>query len=176
MILSYSADAGGQVQLQMLLQELPIACPCGMRHFHRHGGYWRSIAQVWVQRLICVLCRATISLVPDSCVPFKHHPTEVISKGIDGQMQGRSARECQNDVHPSTASRWLQEFAKHASILATEGASRLNIPPVSGSPQQIYQHLFRAFLSGLITDFFSNLQVLLSRKRPAIGIFRVLMP
>jgi len=167
MVLSYPAEAGDQVR--------PVPCRCGGQHFHRHGSYWRKIAQAWVQRFICTMCAVTTSMVPDNCVPYKHHPTELINDTVHGLLHGRSGRDYQCEVHHSTACRWRQEFSSHASVLATEGAQRLGMAPISGSPQHIYQQLRGQFSALGANGFFRALQVRLCSQRPGIGIFRVLI-
>lgn len=166
MILSYPADAGGQAR--------PSKCRCGGRHFHRHGRYQRVITRKWVQRFICTVCGVTTSMIPNSCVPYKHHPTKLINEVIHGLFHGQSGRDYQCEVDRSTCYRWRQDFSNYAPVLSTEGALRLGINAMAGSAKQIYQHFFRHFKAKPGDDIFSILQVQLCAKLPAIGIFRPL--
>ena len=71
---------------------------------------------------------------------------------------------------PSLAVRVL-----HASVLATEGAERLGIKAFSGPPKRIYKQLREQFPKQPESNFFSDLQVKLCAKLPALGLFRVLI-
>ncbi len=166
MILSYPADAGDQVR--------PPSCACGGRHFHGHGKFRRVIAQEWVQRFICRICGVTVSMIPNSCVPYKHHPTKLINLVVHGLFHGRSARDYQCEVDCSTAYRWRQDFSNYAPVLSTEGALRLGINAVVGTAKHLYQQLSNHFQAAPGNDFFRVLQVRLCAKLPAIGIFRPL--
>jgi transposase-like protein len=156
----------------------PSACCCGGQHFHRHGRYRRIVAQEWVLRFICVACRATLSLLPGSCVPFKHHPSKVIRPVLTGMLlEGRSGRYFEREqalgIHGSTAYRWAGEFRRHASVLGTEGALRLGLEPVRGHARAVYARLTGAF-GGPWSACLGALQAALSRRFPGLGIFRPL--
>ena len=168
MVLSCTADSQNPNR--------PPFCRCGNHRFHGHGSYWRIIAQVLVQRFICLACKNTVSMIPSNCVPYKHHPVSVINPTLDGMiLQGRSGRyyECElaEGIHGSTAYRWRQEFFQHSSVLATEGSQRLGLTPLSGSGQSIYQKL-KAHFARFEDQFLKPFQVLLCSKSPPIGIFR----
>ena len=154
----------------------PPFCRCGNLRFHGHGNYWRIVAQVLVQRFICLACKVTVSMIPSSCVPYKHHPVSVINPTLDGMiLQGQSGRyyECKLalGIDGSTAYRWRQEFYQNSSILATEGSQRLGLQPLSGTGQSTYQK-FKAHFSHFKDQFFTPFQVLLCSNSPPIGIFR----
>lgn len=164
MVLSYSA-AG-------IEQGRPSKCVCHNSRFHRHGSYWRKGARVWVYRFICCVCRVTVSLVPSCCVPFKHHPVELISRNLSGVLvNGRSCRaqeRAKSDVVHSTISRWVHEFVMQSGVLATEGMERLGMEPFSGSARSLFQDLFSRF--GEV--FLDAVQPLWCRVYPGLGIFR----
>ena len=166
MIQSYPADAGDQVR--------PANCRCGGLHFYGHGSYLRVVAQQWVPRFLCTMCGVTVSMIPNSCVPYKHHPTKLIHQVIHGLLHGRSGRDYQHEIAHSTAYRWRQDFSNYASALSTEGALRLGIDAIAGSVKHIYQQLGRHFQAEPDEDFFSVLQLRLCAQLPAIGIFRPL--
>jgi len=167
MIISYPTNAGGQIR--------PTVCRCGKRHFHSHGSYQRKITHEWILRFICTICRHTVSMVPNTCVPFKHHPTTLIGKAVHGLLHGQSAQAYRNEIDRATAYRWVAGFRSHASVLATEGARRLGIPPLSGSLTKIHQGLSNYFSEDASTGFFRALQVHLCHRHPPIGIFRTLI-
>lgn len=166
MIQSYPVDAGDQVR--------PTNCRCGGQHFHGHGSYLRGIAQQCVSRFICTMCGITVSMIPNNCVPYKHHPTKLINQVVHGLFHGRSPRDYQCEIDYSTAYRWRQDFSNYAPVLSTEGALRLGINAVAGSAKHIYQRLSKHFEAEPGNDFFRVLQVRLCAKLPAIGIFRPL--
>ena len=168
MVLSYQGMDGDQVR--------PEVCRCGQKNFHGHGSYWRLVAQEWVLRFLCTCCGRTVSLVPASCVPYKHHRTELINRSVHALLNGDASK---GDFHTagiafSTGRRWLAEFCVHASVLATEGAERLGIMALSGPPKRIYEQLHGQFPRQPATSFFSSLQVRLCAKLPALGVFRSL--
>ena len=166
MVLSYSA--------QGIEQGRPGKCVCQSTRFHRHGSYRRTIAGVWVFRFICCMCGVTVSLVPSCCVPYKHHPVELISEGLSRVLgKGLSARAqvvLRGDlvVHHSTISRWVHEFVMQAGVLATEGMLRLGMEPFSGSARLLFKHLFSRFGEA----FMEVVQPLWCRAYPGLGVFR----
>ena len=79
-------------------------------------------------------------------MPHKHHPVSTIEPALDGRLtQSKSGPELERElwVCRSTIYGWVKEFSGHLSVLATEGARRLGIKPLSGSIKQIYQGLKR---------------------------------
>lgn len=168
MVLSYDPVSGNLVR--------PPFCRCGKRHFHIHSYYRRIIAQVLITRFLCVACKHTISMIPNHCVPYKHHPVSVINPPLDNMMlNDQSTKDCESemppDIHRSTAYRWHQEFCQFSSILATEGARRLGIASISGTAKTVYQTI-QAHFSTLQNQFFTAFQVALCRQPPPIGVFR----
>jgi hypothetical protein len=156
----------------------PSRCRCGQRRFHRHGSYLRVVARAVVERFICPLCGLTVSMVPSSCVPFKHHPVRVINPVLEGMLlQGRSGRHYEREdpagIAGSTACRWRREFAVHAPTLATEGAGRVGVGPVAGRARDVYGRLKERF-AGHGEGFFMPLQVALCGRFPPLGVFRTL--
>jgi len=167
-MLSYLEVVGKQVR--------PNVCRCGQKDFHQHGSYWRLVAQEWVLRFLCTHCRRTTSLIPASCVPYKHHRTELINTVVHDLLNGTSKKGFHSmGIALSTGRRWLSEFCMHASVLATEGAERLGVKTFSGSPKRIYEQLSKQFPEQSESNFFSDLQVKLCAKLPALGIFRSLI-
>ena len=167
MVLSYDAVTENLVR--------PPFCRCGNHHFHVHSYYWRVIAQVLIQRFICLACKHTVSMIPNHCVPYKHHPVSVINPSLDSMiLNDRSCKpqsEIAKDIHRSTPYRWCQEFSQFCSILATEGAKRLGMASISGTGSTIYQTI-KAHFSNLGCNFFTTFQVILCSQPPPIGVFR----
>ncbi len=168
MVLSYDSVSGNS--------DRPPFCRCGNRHFHVHSYYWRKIARKLIKRFICLACRHTVSMIPNSCVPYKHHPVSVINPTLDDMMLNDRSGKNHNpamppDIHPSTAYRWCREFSQFSSVLATEGAKQLGIKPITGTAHNIYQTL-KTHFSGLQNRFFTAFQVILCRQPPPIGVFR----
>ena len=168
MVLSYDSVSGIPVR--------PPFCSCGKNHFHIHSYYRRIIAQVLIQRFICLSCKKTISMIPNHCVPYKHHPVSVINPAIDRVILNESSKkppepEISSGIHRSTAFRWCREFSQFCSVLATEGAKRLGIASISGTDSSIYQEI-KSHFSKSATNFFTAFQVVLCSHPPPIGIFR----
>ena len=168
MVLSYDAVSGNPVR--------PPFCRCGKNHFHIHSYYRRIIAQVLIQRFICLSCKKTISMIPSHCVPYKHHPVSVINPAIDRVILNESSNkshkpEISSGIHRSTPLRWCREFSQFCSILATEGARRLGIASISGSDRSIYQTL-KSYFSKLRSNFLTDFQVILCSQPPPLGVFR----
>ncbi len=168
MVLSYDAVRENPVR--------PPFCRCGSRRFHIHSYYWRTVAQVLIQRFICSGCRHTVSMIPNHCVPYKHHPVSVINPTIDHMILNERSDtsfepELSADIHRSTPYRWYREFCQFSSILATEGARRVGMPSISGTHRGIYQKI-KAHFSEPGTHFFTAFQVVLCSRFPPIGVFR----
>ena len=168
MVISYDAVS--------VIPVRPSFCRCGKKHFHIHSYYRRIIAQVLIQRFICLACKKTISMIPNHCVPYKHHPVSVINPAMDRVILNKSCSksdeaEIRSGIHRSTPLRWYREFSQFCSVLATEGAKRLGIASISGTDSTIYQKI-KAHFSKSSTNFFTALQVALCSRPPPIGIFR----
>ena len=168
MLISYPAEYPEQAQ--------PQECACNNRKFHGHGKYWRIIARQWIYQFMCTLCHKHVSMVPSTCIPYKHHPASDIQAALDNVLKhGCSAYdlECQRlGVHASCIYRWVKEFSCHSGVLATEGARRLKIKPFSGSFKQVYQRLSSLFCSD---KWLISLQPALCTYLPPLGIFRPLI-
>jgi hypothetical protein len=100
MVLSYDSLSGNLVR--------PPFCRCGNQHFRSHGYYWRCIAQVLIERFICLVCKRTVSMIPNTCVPYKHYPVSVINPTLDmmlDEQPGNDGKlELPPEIHRSTAS------------------------------------------------------------------------
>ena len=168
MVISYPEESPEQAR--------PRQCLCKNRKFHCKGKYWRIIACAWIYQFVCTACRKHISMVPSTCVPYKHHLACDIQAALDNVFKrGCSAYdlECQRlGVHASCIYRWIKEFSSHSSVLATEGARRLRIMPVSGSFKQVYQRLSKHYSSD---KWLIKLQPVLCTLLPPLGIFRTLI-
>ena len=168
MLISYPADCPEQAH--------PHKCMCKNRRFHRNGRYWRIVAREWIYHFICIACGKHVSMVPSTCVPYKHHPASTIQFALDSVLNhGRSGHdlECEGlGVHGSCVYRWVKEFFCHIGVLATEGAKRLRVNPFSGSPKKIYQELKRHYPSD---KWLIKLQPALCIHLPPLGIFRPLI-
>jgi hypothetical protein len=168
MLISYPADRPEQAS--------PRECVCRNRKFHRNGRYYRIIASEWVYHFICTACGIHISMVPSTCVPYKHHPASVIQFALDNVLEhGRSGYDLEREglgVHGSCVYRWVKEFSCHIAVLATEGARRLRLKPFSGSVTQTYQKLRQFHPVG---QWLRKIQPSLCTHLPPLGIFRPLI-
>lgn len=167
MILSSRGDGSG-----------PAICRCKNRAFHVHGNYFRTIARVVVYRFRCTACLLTISMLPNTCVPYKQYPVTIMNPVLEGMfLHDRSGRYYErtdpHGIHASTAHRWRNEFEQHSSTLATEAAHRIKIATLLGTGAGVYRQLKQHF-ANQCADFFRPLQLALCRKYPPLGIFRIL--
>ena len=167
MIITHSADS--------IKQARPTKCACKKSRFQRHSSYWRKIAREWTFRFICRLCKTFVTIIPSSFVPYKHHPVSTIESALDSMVrQGRSGAVIEREVgvHRITIHHWVKEFAGHCSVLATEGARRLGMAPLSGSFKRVYRTFKQHYMGG---QFFCRFQADLCRDFPPLGIFRPLI-
>jgi hypothetical protein len=106
-------------------RDRPVACVCGKGRFHRHGSYWRRIAEVLVMRFICVGCGVTVSMVPSHCVAYEDYPAATINPVLTsmlGRLRARRGGCMHAVVDLNTGYRWRREFIAHAGKLPTDGA------------------------------------------------------
>ena len=168
MLISYPADRPEQAR--------PHECACRNRRFHSNGRYFRVIAGEWIYHFLCTTCGKHISMVPSTCVPYKHHPASTIQFALDSVLEhGHSGFDLEREglgVHASSIYRWVKEFFCHIGVLATEGARRLRLKPFSGSFKQVYQGLSRQYP---LDKWLINLQPALCTYVPPLGIFRPLI-
>jgi len=90
--------------------------------------------------------------------------------------QKRSAPQQEREGSGITVScmyRWYHELDSHINMLATEGAKRLGIAPLSGILQTVWRSL-KAHVGA--EGFLMRLQEALVRDHPPLGIFRTLIP
>ena len=93
----------------------------------------------------------------------------MVEQGKSGQ---RHEEKCPG-IGISCMYRWCRELKGHINVLATEGAKRLGIAPLSGSVQTIW-HALKAQVGA--EGFLIRLQEDLVRDYPPLGIFRTLIP
>jgi len=170
MVLSYSDQGECPVH--------PAYCRCKnhqMAHFQRKGSYFRIVAQVFCHFFFCTTCRTHITMLPSSCVPYKHHPADEISQILDQAVQGRSphdiAKHDSPTMHESTIRRWLKEWIVNSTCLASISAEKFS-SVLQGGPIAIYQALSQRYQG---CELFRGLQPDLCRNYPSMGIFRPLI-
>jgi len=170
MVVSYCADAGRPVY--------PPYCGCKdskLAHFQRRGTYLRRVAEVLVHFFRCTRCMTHITMVPNTCVPYKHYPVREIEPCLDAVVRGRSAyavdKHDSPGIHQSTIRRWLNQWITNSALLASvavEKFSRL----ISGDFRGVYQDLSDHYQSD---QFLGDVQVDLCEWYPPVGIFRPLI-
>ena len=166
MVIAHSADS--------IKQARPTKCKCKKSRFHRHSSYERKIAGEQALCFICRRCKTFVTIIPSTCVPYKHYPASTIEPALDSMIgHGKSGAVVEHEVwvHRSCICRWGREFRGHLRVLATEGARRLGIGPLSGSLKRIYQALKQHYMPG---QFLCRFQADLCRGFPPLGIFRPL--
>lgn len=154
-------------------QVRPSTCKCKKSRLHRHGSYQRVVSGEIAICFFCRRCKTHVTVIPSTCVPHKHHVLSTIELALEAKLAPCLAEpKAEIWVYPSTVGRWVKEFSGHLSVLATEGARRLGIKPLSGAPQQIYQRLKQHYGGG---QFLRDFQINLCRAFPPLGIFRPLI-
>lgn len=162
-------------QVNEIEQVRPSTCKCKKSRLHRHGSYQRVVSGEIAICFFCRCCKTHVTIIPATCVPYKHHPASTIEHAIEGRLAQDTSGPALTQqlwVCASTIGRWVKEFSGHLSVLATEGARRLEIRPLSGAPQQIYQKLKQHYGGD---HFLCRFQVDLCRDFPPLGIFRPLI-
>lgn len=143
--------------------------------FQRKGSYFRIVAQVFCYFFFCTRCRTHITMLPSSCVPYKHHPADEINQHLDQAVRGRSphdiARHDSPRMHESTIRRWLKEWITNSSVLASVASEKLSTV-FQGGFRGIYQRLSQDYFQ---ERFFRDVQPDLCRAYPPMGIFRPLI-
>jgi hypothetical protein len=89
-----------------------------------HGSYPRSVCDhhqafaIRVKRLLCTVCRRTISLLPSFCLPHRHYLAAVIQRVLDLRFQQKASwatirRHFAPSELPvlSTCRAWVSAFA-----------------------------------------------------------------
>lgn len=167
MVISYSIDEE--------CPEEPLYCLCENRqlaHYQKRGSYFRIVAQVLCHFFFCTRCRTHITMLPSSCVPYKHHPADEINQHLDQAVRdGRSPHDiAQHDspkMHESTIRRWFKEWGMNSAYLASTASEKFS-RILQGDFRGVYQALFHK-------RSFREVQPDLCRDYPPMGLFRPLI-
>ena len=156
----------------------PAYCRCNFQqgHYQKRGAYFRRVAQVWAYFFQCVRCQTHITMLPSTCVPYKHHPASEIEHCLDQSMSSERSphvvdREDRRGVHRSTMYRWLSEWRVNSTQIASLANEKLSCL-ISGGFKRIYQALRRRYSSG---DILAAVQSELCRDYPPMGVLRPLI-
>ncbi|MDO8691245.1 MAG: DUF6431 domain-containing protein [Dehalococcoidia bacterium] len=122
-------------QLASLVLPRPKACPqCDASdHLIGHGSYPRTVSDhneallIRVKRLLCTICRHTISILPSFCLPYRHYCGAIVQRVLDLRYQKSASwatirRQFEPSDLPvlSTCRVWVSVFARSAErALAT---------------------------------------------------------
>lgn len=100
-----------------------LCCPhCGYAILWRHGGYGRkadrenpaeqSLNLIYIQRLLCVACKKTCSVLPECIPPRRWYLWDVQQMALVLLMAGNSAAAVAKEILPSrhTIQRWVTRF------------------------------------------------------------------
>jgi len=105
----------------------PRLCPncSAVEKLVGHGSYQRQVCDhtqallILVKRLLCKICRHTVSLLPAFCLPYRHYHTSVIQKVLSLRIQGTSSwSEVRRNFLPydlpalSTCREWTATFSR----------------------------------------------------------------
>lgn len=167
MVLSYFAGAD--------VPEVPPYCCCDKSRFQRRGRYFRKIAQVWAYFFVCCSCKTHMTLLPSSCVPYKHYPARDIEPVLSAvNTSSRTVHEIDRRERPgisrSTMYNWAREWRLGSSRFASQGMEKLGmvLPDIASA---LYQKLRQGYGEPLLR----RLQADLCRSYPPLGIFRSLI-
>ena len=167
MVLSYSFEEE--------CPEEPPYCLCESAEdsrFQRKGSRKRIIAQVVTYFFFCTSCQTHITMLPSSCVPYKHHPADEVNQHLDQAVQsGRNPHDIATHdspkMHESTIRRWVNEWKVNSAYLASIASEKFS-RVFQGDFRVIYQTLFQR-------SRFRDVQPDLCRNYPPMGIFRPLI-
>lgn len=158
--------------------DVPPYCLCENRQkssFQRRGSYFRTVARVLCHFFVCTRCRIHITMLPSSCVPYKHYPADEINQHLGQAVQGRSphdiAKHDAPTMHESTIRCWLKEWIINSSYLASIASEKFS---------KVFQGGFRSIYQSLSQQYsreysFRDIQPDLCREYPPVGVFRPLI-
>jgi hypothetical protein len=93
---------------------IPSTCPFCDGKFHKHGKRKRHVIEqekIWytVKRVCCSICGATLTLLLDNMLPYKHYSAHAIEQVLRRQENPTGPpHEC--GAEESTLYRWICEF------------------------------------------------------------------
>ena len=157
----------------------PPFCGCEnqeLAHFQRKGSHLRIVAKVVCHFFFCTTCGTHITMLPSSCVPYKHFAADDVEYCLGEAVSGRSPAEIEGDsanvpgVHRSTIKRWWEEWIIGSAQLASVSSEKFS-EFLSGGPKAIYQNLSDRYRG---RKFFRSIQPDLCRAHPPMGVFRPL--
>lgn len=159
----------------------PLFCRCKdyrLAHFQRRGSYFRIVAEVICYCFHCTTCQTHITMVPSSCVPYKHIPADDVESCLCEALKGRSPVEIEGDssinkwgMHRSTIRRHLAEWFVNSAMLASVSSEKFSMF-LSGSPQTIFQKLSNMYHGSC---FFRRIQPYLCQDYPPMGLLQSLI-
>lgn len=149
-------------------------CPIDPTHrLHSHGNYKRYAntdgdEKEKVPRWLCVVCGGTISVLPDTMVPYRPVGTDLIEQWFDGSFMGRAppkVTENEKGCLKRAVTRFLQRIPSLAEVLGQM------IEITSPTPAQLWAQLrklgkLKKILRFLAEDFKTSL----------LGNYRCLQP
>jgi Domain of unknown function (DUF6431) len=121
----------------------PDCCPlCHTRDpLRAHGFYCRTLVDVQydgsirVRRYLCLLCKRTVSLLPEFVLPYLRFSIQVIGLFLVSRLlQGRTLREAaeaalQSNVPYQRGQFWVRRFQQQAASLSTALVSLTPVMP-----------------------------------------------
>jgi hypothetical protein len=121
----------------------PDHCPlCHARdHLRAHGFYCRTLVDVQydgsirVRRYLCLVCKRTVSLLPEFVLPYLRFTLQVISLFLLSRLlYGRTLREAagaafQPNMPYQRGQFWIRRFHQHATALCAALASLTPVVP-----------------------------------------------
>jgi len=151
-----------------------VQCPRNRNHrIHNHGGYWRrrhpeGRQSIWIERWLCVVCRRTLSVLPDDMFPYRSIHVDAFEEWLEAHYLGRAppaVREVEKECLERARKRFELRIPSLTSLL---GQMIFIIKPSARELWKSLQNL------GRLSD---NLRVLSERfKTSLLGDYRCLQP
>jgi transposase-like protein len=140
--------------IQEYLQEVSDPARCRLDHcplcqsrdpLRAHGFYWRTVVDVHydgsipVRRYLCVLCKRTVSLLPEFVLPYLRFSIRVIalflvSRLLSQRTLAKAAEAASQCTMPYQRGQfWIRRFCRQAEALCTALASLTRVLPARDS-------------------------------------------
>ena len=149
-------------------------CPIGRTHrVHSHGGYKRyskadGTEKERVSRWLCIVCGGTISVLPDTRLPYRLVGSDLVEKWFDAVFMGRAppkVTENERGCLDRAIARFLQRIPSLTDVLGQM------ITLISPTATQLWRGLRKLSKLGEILRFLAE-----NFKTSLLGDYRCLRP
>jgi hypothetical protein len=131
-VVDFGLDVDAYVaRFSELVFPLPATCPhCdAARQLHGHGNYSRQVCdqerclQILIKRLLCPICKRTVSLLPSFCLNWRHYLADTIEQVLSLRFTVRGSwSQIQQHFAPSdlpclsTIRDWVKAFGQASEV------------------------------------------------------------